>query len=144
MPAPQICQSVVGFEINHVAGEVDDTQGGDVRDTELIACHECDTIQRISDLAPGRKARCSCCGAVVARHPEGGLDRPIALYVAASILFVLANAFPFLTLEIQGREEVTTIMGASWALYKLGMGELAVVVLITSVLGPAFLISSSL
>ena len=37
-----------------------------------------------------------------------------------------------------------TLIGASAALYNAGMGELAVVVLITSLLGPALIISSSL
>jgi len=112
--------------------------------SELIACHECDTLSQIPVLAPGRAARCRCCGSVLLRNPKGGLDRPIALYSAALILLLLANAFPFLTLEIQGRSEVTNIFGASRALYKAGMGELAVVVFLTTILAPALLITSSL
>jgi paraquat-inducible protein A len=78
------------------------------------------------------------------RNPKGGLDRPIALNLAALILLVLANAFPFLTLQISGREQTTTIIGASRALYEAGMGPLAVVVLITTLIGPALVIISSL
>jgi len=111
---------------------------------ELIACHECDTLHRVPLLAPGRSARCGCCGAVLARHPKGGLDRPLAFNIAAAILLLLANAFPFLLLEIQGRVQDTTLIGASRALYEAGMGELAVVVFVTSVLGPALLIACSL
>lgn len=111
---------------------------------ELIACHECDTLSQIPALAPGRAARCRCCGNVLLRNPRGGLDRPIALYSAACILLLLANMFPFLTLEIQGRSEVTNIFGASWALYQAGMGELAVVVFLTTILAPGLLIASSL
>lgn len=111
---------------------------------EIIACHECDTLNRVPELAPGKKAQCSCCGFVLSHNPRGGLDRPISLYLSALILLVLANIFPFLTLEIQGREEMTTIIGASLALYNAGMGELAVVVMITSILAPALLIISSL
>jgi paraquat-inducible protein A len=111
---------------------------------ELIACHECDTLSQIPVLAPGRAARCRCCGSVLLRNPKGGLDRSLALYSAAFILLLLANAFPFLTLEIQGRSEVTNIFGASRALYKAGMGELAVVVFLTTTLAPALLITSSL
>jgi len=111
---------------------------------QLIACHECDTLHRIPVLAPGASARCSCCGAALLRNPKGGLDRPIALNLAALILLVLANAFPFLTLQISGREQTTTIIGASRALYEAGMGPLAVVVLITTLIGPALVIISSL
>ena len=112
--------------------------------SELIACHECDTLSQIPALPPGRAARCRCCGCVLLRNPKGGLDRAIALYSAALILLLLANAFPFLTLQIQGRAEITNIFGASRALYHAGMGELAVVVFLTTILAPALLIISSL
>lgn len=121
-------------------------QPGQTIDTggSLMACHECDTLHRLPDLRPGRTLRCSACNAILLHYPKGGLDRPIALYLAAAILFIFANVFPFLTLDIQGREETTTLLGASMVLYRDGMGELAVVVLITSVLGPALVITSSL
>ncbi|MGD2074527.1 MAG: paraquat-inducible protein A [Gammaproteobacteria bacterium] len=111
---------------------------------ELVACHECDTLLRLPPLAPGRSLRCSRCGALLLRNPKGGLDRPIALNIAALVLLVLANAFPFLTLQISGREQTTTIIGASRALYEAGMGPLAVVVLITTLIGPALVVISSL
>jgi paraquat-inducible protein A len=47
-------------------------------------------------------------------------------------------------MTIQGRVQHTTLIGASRALYEAGMGELAVVVFLTSILGPALLISSTL
>ena len=109
-----------------------------------MACHECDTLHRIPALAPGRSAHCGCCGALLVRNPKGGLERPIALNIAALILLLLSNVFPFLTLQISGREQTTTIIGASWALYEAGMGPLAVVVLITTLIGPALVIISSL
>lgn len=115
-----------------------------LKPSQLIACHECDTLHRLPPLAPGDSVRCSCCGALLLRNPKGGLDRPIALNVAALILLVLANAFPFLTLQISGREQTTTIIGASRALYEAGMGVLAVVVLITTLIGPALVVISSL
>jgi paraquat-inducible protein A len=111
---------------------------------EMTACHECDALHRIPDLAPGATARCHICGATLAQNPKGGLDRTIALHITALILLLLANTFPFLTLEIGGRQEVTTIFGASKALYNAGMGELAVVVYLTSILAPALMVSSSL
>jgi len=113
-------------------------------DSELIACHECDELQWIPALAPGQTARCCVCSAKLLRNPKGGLDRPISLFISAFILLLLSNIFPFLTLEIQGRQEVTTILGASRALYNAGMGELAVAVFLTSVMAPGLIIASSL
>jgi len=111
---------------------------------ELTACHECDTLQELPALRPGQSASCRVCGAKLLRYPAGGLNRPIALYITAFILLLLSNSFPFVTLEIQGRQETTTILGASRALYNAGMGELAVAVFMTSILAPALLITSSL
>ena len=111
---------------------------------EIAACHECDELHRVRELAPGATARCHVCGAVMARNPKGGLDRPIALYITALILLLLANTFPFLTLEIGGRQEICTLFGASQAMYDAGMGELAVVVFLTSILAPALMMVSGL
>jgi len=112
--------------------------------TEMTACHECDALHRVPELASGATAHCLVCGAVLARNPKGGLDRPIALYSTALILLLLANTFPFLALEIGGRREISTLFGASQAMYNAGMGELAVVVFLTSILAPALMMGSSL
>ena len=116
----------------------------DTAHTELVACHECDALQQLPALSPGQSARCNVCGAKLLRIPPGGLDKPVALFSAALVLLVLANSFPFLQLDIQGRLEFTTIFGASRALYDEGMAELAVVVFITSIVAPVLLITSSL
>jgi paraquat-inducible protein A len=109
-----------------------------------VACHECDTLQQLARLAPGQCARCVCCGGRLARNPKGGVDRLLALNVTALILLLLANSFPFLFMRIQGRMQDTTLIGASRALYEAGMGELAVLVLITSVVAPGLIITSTL
>jgi paraquat-inducible protein A len=114
----------------------------DTTAAELMACHECDALQQVPPLPPGRRARCTTCGHVLLRNPKGGMDHTLALFTTALVLLLLANAFPFLTLDISGREETSTLFGASVGLYRSGMGELAVVVFITSILGPALLISS--
>lgn len=114
------------------------------RPERYLACRECDELQRLPQLAPGQRARCPRCGARLARNPVGGLDRLFALNVAALILLVLANAFPFMMMEMQGRLQNTTLIGASAALYQAGMGELAVVVLIGTVVGPALIVVSML
>ncbi len=113
-------------------------------DKEMVACHECDTLHRIVELAPGATARCQVCKATLARNPKGGLDYTIALHITALALLLLAHVCPFLTLELGGRREVTTIFGASEALYNAGKGELAVAVYLTSILAPALMVCSSL
>ncbi len=109
-----------------------------------VACHDCDTLYPAPSLAPGTLARCRHCGAVLARNPKGGLSRPIALHLAALILLILANAFPFLALDLQGRQQGTTLSGASLALFDAGMEWLGLVVFLTTVLLPFVYTASTL
>ena len=107
---------------------------------KLASCHECDALQRIPPLPPGGVARCGCCGARLAGNPKGGLDTPLALTISALMLFVIANSYPFLTMEVQGRAQSMTLSGASLAFLDHGQPGLALVVWFTSVLGPGLVI----
>lgn len=109
-----------------------------------IACHECDTLQHIPPLPPGGVARCLCCGARLAGHPRGGLDTPLALTSAALVLFLLSNAFPFLTLTLQGRSQETSLFGAALALAREDMLLLGILVGVNSVLAPGLVILATL
>ncbi len=110
----------------------------------LIACHECDALQRISHLPEGASARCVGCGAVLYRNPVGDLDRPMALLLAAFVFYLLGNSFPLLTLDIGGLVRDTTLAGAAFALFQSDMLVLATLLLVTTVLLPGMLILGSL
>jgi paraquat-inducible protein A len=111
---------------------------------ELVACHQCDELQYLGALAPGQSARCYRCDALLARNPVGGLLLPILLNMGALVLMLFAYFLPFLTLEIQGRLEQTTLPETARALYEAGMGETGIVVLMTTVIAPVVLVSGSL
>jgi paraquat-inducible protein A len=51
----------------------------------LIACHECDLLQREVALVPGGVARCARCGATLYSRPTHDLDYPLAWALAAAI-----------------------------------------------------------
>ena len=105
----------------------------------MIACHECDALQQVSRLPPGHVARCVCCGERLYANPKGGIDTPLALTISSLILFLVANVFPLVTLNIAGQTQQTTLSGATWALYQADMAALAAVVGLTSVAGPAMI-----
>lgn len=107
-------------------------------------CQECDTLQQVSDLPAGTTANCMCCGSKLYSHPKGGLDVPLALMLACSILYLVANLFPLITLDIQGISQATTLSGAAVSLYREDMKLLAVIVWLTSVAGPGIIIFSAL
>jgi paraquat-inducible protein A len=89
-------------------------------------------------------ARCTCCGGRLFGNPRGGLDVPLGLMSAALLLYLIANLYPLLTLEVQGQHHTTTLSGASLSLYRADMGLLAAVVWVTSVIMPGLIIGISL
>ena len=101
-----------------------------------IACHECDLIHRMRPLREGATARCSRCGAVLYRHRKNSLDRTLALTLAGLVLFVLANSFPFLSMKIEGQVQESTLATGIQELWAQGMWQVALLVLLTTILVP--------
>jgi paraquat-inducible protein A len=107
---------------------------------ELIACHECDKLYRYERISAGSKASCHNCGSVLFRHIPNSLNRSLALFMSALILIIIANVFPFLSLELGGRVVENIILSGGWNLYKQGMGELGLLIFFTSFAFPLFVI----
>ena len=103
---------------------------------DLIACHECDLLQTEPQLAPGETARCARCKAFLARNPPDSIDRTLALTLCAAILYVLANVYPLVGLEMQGRRVEVTLFEAVQVLWRNGMGPVAGLVFVTALLFP--------
>jgi paraquat-inducible protein A len=95
---------------------------------EVIACHECGTIHRLPAMPDDTVARCVACGAKIVIRFERSVERTLALYLAALALFVVANAFPILTMSIGGQANASTILDGAKALYDDGMWPLALAV----------------
>ena len=102
----------------------------------IIACHECDLIHRIQPLPQGGTARCSRCGAGLYRHKKNSLDRTLALTMAGLALFVVANSFPLLLMKIGAQLQKATLFTGIRELWTGGMWEVALVVMLTTILVP--------
>jgi paraquat-inducible protein A len=102
----------------------------------LIACHECDLLHQRQPLPPGGTARCVRCGAVLYRRKANSLDRVLALTAAGLVLFLVANAYPFLTFRLEAQKQETTLITGVMELYAQGMWIVAGVVFLTSILLP--------
>ena len=102
----------------------------------LIACHECDLLQRETVLTGGATARCRRCGAMLYRSPPASVDRALAFTLAAIVLFAVANAFPIVGLSVNGTLVETTLFGAARILYDDGVWPLAGLVFVTTLLMP--------
>jgi uncharacterized paraquat-inducible protein A len=81
-------------------------------------------------------AQCVRCGGVLHRNRPDSLNRTLALTIAGILLFIVANSFPFLSLEMQGQETQTTLITGVVDLYQAGDWPIAAVVLFTSILAP--------
>lgn len=104
----------------------------------LIACHDCDLLQREIPLAAGATAYCPRCGAELYRNQPDSLTRSTALLLAAAITFLVANVFPIISLDSQGQHSSTTLLSAVETLWREDMPIVALLVLVTTILAPAF------
>lgn len=109
--------------------------------SNLIACPDCDLLQREIPLPPGGAALCPRCGKVLYRMARGGSDRVLALLIAAAIAFAIANVFPIVGVESHGDRVATTLIGAIHTLWQEDMRLVACLVFATTLLAPALELS---
>ena len=103
---------------------------------DLIVCEQCDAVYRKPLLAPAEIARCLRCEAELERHTGSRTERLLPLTVASLIMFVIANSFPIVEIEVQGMSNQTTLLGAVLSLGQEGMSLVALLVLATTILFP--------
>lgn len=110
-------------------------------DPALVACPNCDLLQRLPEVAPRESVRCPRCGTELWRRKVDSLNRTLALAVAAAVLWIIANAIPMLGLTAAGRASFTTIIGGAERLWEHDQQIVAVLVFFTAVVAPALQIS---
>lgn len=123
---------------------VPDRHNRPLSDAALLACPDCDLVQRLPALAPGASARCPRCDRELWRRREDPLNRTLALALAAAVLFVIANTLPMLGLTVVGRAAQTTVVGGAVQLWTDQQQVVAVLVLFTAVVAPALQIGTML
>jgi len=114
--------------------EGDHLPAGSGPDT-VVACHDCDLLNRLPEGAASTLL-CARCGAVLYRHRPNSVERSLALTLAALILFILSNAFPFLAMKSGGLIQETTLLTGIHEIWKQEMYGLSILVLLTCVLVP--------
>jgi len=103
---------------------------------DLIACEGCDALYRKVQLRRGEIAHCPRCGTELERDAGRQRERILPLTVASLIMFVIANSFPIVEIELQGLSSRTTLFGAVLSLTTEGMSLVALLVLATTILFP--------
>jgi paraquat-inducible protein A len=104
---------------------------------DIVACPDCDLLQRVPALPPGGTARCARCGLALGSNRPGSLDRSMALVAAALIAFLLANLEPLMRVSVSGRTSSTTILGGVQTMWLQGEKITALLVALFVVVAPA-------
>ncbi len=102
----------------------------------LVACHDCDLLQRIPIEAGAGRVRCCRCGSVLRRSRQDRFGVVTALALTAAILFLLANVYPLLGFGLQGRYDEAHLLAGIGQLFAQGMPWLGSAVLATTFVVP--------
>ena len=108
--------------------------------SQCIACHDCDALVDTPELHPGQKVVCPRCSALLFSFQHNSLERTAAFALAAALLFVVSNLFPFLTLRAGFRESQMHLWQSVSGLGEQGYPYLAAAVAIFILAAPALVI----
>jgi paraquat-inducible protein A len=111
---------------------------------ERTACIECDLLIEVGELRGGQRANCPRCGHTLTAPAADGLTRALAFALAACVLLLAANAFPFLEFKAKGLEQVMTLPRTAVELNDQGYATLAVLVLGPIIGIPALMLATIL
>ncbi len=73
----------------------------------------------------GERAYCSRCGGLLFQQGRMSLDVSVILIATALVMFAIANAFPIISLSLQGKTVDATLPGALWLIWRQDHGLVA-------------------
>ena len=104
---------------------------------DLISCHDCGVLHRRRPVLPREKARCVRCRSVLYRGIHSDASRMAAMTLAALIMFVIAQCFPIVELDVNGNMTRATLLGAITVLWQEHMQLVASAVFLFTIFLPA-------
>lgn len=75
-----------------------------------ILCPECDLTVKLPAIAPGNRARCPRCHTTLTTNWRDASKRPVAYAIAALVMLLLANLFPFVNMHVSGLSSEISLM----------------------------------
>ncbi len=81
----------------------------------ITTCHDCGLLQKISHLPEDGTVTCSRCDATLRKierikHADN-IEHLLALVITALVIFIIANSFPVIDLQVAGHEVETSLYG---------------------------------
>ncbi|MGE4045166.1 MAG: paraquat-inducible protein A [Acetobacteraceae bacterium] len=98
----------------------------------LRECHDCGLLQAVPALAPGSRASCLRCDALLRQTRAGSMALPLALNMAALVLFFLGAVMTLMSVRTAGQQTVATLLSGPAGLEEGGLWELGAVVVLTT------------
>jgi paraquat-inducible protein A len=102
----------------------------------LRECPDCGLFQQIGRLRPGQVAECERCGAMLRRRRRNSLSTTAALALGALMVLFVAVISPIIEFRLAGQDRTTGLAGLPLGFEEQGMGFLAFVVLMTTMVAP--------
>ena len=96
--------------------------------SRLILCPKCDTLHEKVRLTHKSRAKCKSCGAVLYRYDRRVLERSFALAITGFMLFIVANLFPLVRIDLMGIEGHVSIISMLFTLVDNGFYVVGIVV----------------
>jgi len=109
---------------------------------DWVRCASCEKLFSRPVLPPGTHARCSRCGAVIARRKADSLSRSWAFLIAATICYLPANIFPVMVVAGPGGSEADTILSGVQAMFSAGWYAIGGLIFFASITVPVLKILS--
>jgi paraquat-inducible protein A len=131
---PQILQPAISDD-HCLAGDTATDKSSAPNHRKIVACPDCDLLNSLPENSHAALL-CIRCGSVLHRHRPNSIDRSLSLAIAAFILFLLSNSFPFLAMKTGGLIQETTLLTGIHELWKQELYGLSSLVLLTCVLVP--------
>ncbi len=103
---------------------------------ERIGCPDCGLVQWLSLPGTGHVAECSRCGRVLAGRATGQIGLPLALTLAALLLFLPVLLQPLMGVSTFGAARTALLSSSSTALWRDGFPSLGVLVCLFSIVLP--------
>lgn len=102
----------------------------------VIVCEYCDVVHQKTALSKDESAYCLRCGSELEHFDQKLNLNLLPLSLTGIMMFIIANAFPILEMEIQGKTSEVTLLGSLILLNADGASLVAILVLLTTVFSP--------
>jgi len=102
----------------------------------LVACHACGALARTRPSSARERVSCPICGARLESRIPNTFSRAWALVVTGFILYIPANLFPIMTVEMLGGVQHDTILSGVTQLFQANMWAIGLLVFGASIVVP--------